>query len=67
MGERGIRIAIIENGHFDRDAEDSIKSRRVAALFKSCFDEQYKKLLLFSSKRIYNKATTNRKFTEVIL
>ncbi len=40
MGERGIRIAIIENGHFDRDAEDSIKSRRVAALFKSRFDEQ---------------------------
>jgi len=29
-----IRIAAIENGHIDRDTEDSIKSRLVAALFK---------------------------------
>ena len=35
-----IRIAAIENGHIDRDTEDSIKSRLVAALFKFHFDEQ---------------------------
>ncbi len=35
-----IRIAAIENGHIDRDTEDSIKSRLVAALFKFRFDEQ---------------------------
>ncbi len=35
-----IRIAAIENGHIDRDTEDSIKSRIVAALFKFSFDEQ---------------------------
>ena len=35
-----IRIAVIENGHIDRDTEDSIKSRLVAALFKFRFDEQ---------------------------
>ena len=35
-----IRIATIENGHIDRDTEDSIKSRPVAALFKFRFDEQ---------------------------
>ena len=34
------RIAAIENGHIDRDTEDSIKSRLVAALFKFRFDEQ---------------------------
>ena len=34
------RIATIENGHIDRDAEESIKSRLVAALFKFRFDEQ---------------------------
>ncbi len=35
-----IRSAAIENGHIDRDTEDSIKSRLVAALFKFRFDEQ---------------------------
>ncbi len=30
----------IENGHIDRDTEDSIKARLVAALFKFRFDEQ---------------------------
>ena len=35
-----IRIAAIENWHIDRDTEDSIKSRLVAALFKFRFDEQ---------------------------
>ena len=35
-----IRIAAIENGHIDRDTEDGIKSRLVAALFKFRFDEQ---------------------------
>ncbi|GFI19068.1 hypothetical protein IMSAGC009_04248 [Lachnospiraceae bacterium] len=35
-----IRIAAIENGHIDRDTEDSIKSRLVAALFKILFDER---------------------------
>ena len=34
-----IRIAAIENGHIDRDTEDSIKSRLVAALLKFRFDE----------------------------
>jgi len=33
-------LAAIENGHIDRDTEDSIKSRLVAALFKFRFDEQ---------------------------
>ena len=37
---RRIRIAAIENGHIDRDTEDSIKQRLVAALFKLRFDEQ---------------------------
>ena len=35
-----IRIAAIENGHIDRDTEDSIKLRLVAAVFKLRFDEQ---------------------------
>ena len=35
-----IRIAAIENGHIDRDTEDSIKQRFVTALFKFRFDEQ---------------------------
>ena len=35
-----IRIAAIENGHIDRDTEDSIKQRLVASLFKFRFDEQ---------------------------
>ena len=34
-----IRIAAIENGHIDKDTEDSIKSRLVTALFKFRFDE----------------------------
>ncbi len=37
-----IRIAAIENGHINRDTEDGIKSRLVAALFKFRFDEQEK-------------------------
>jgi hypothetical protein len=39
FGKR-IRIAAIENGHIDRDTEDSIRQRLVAALFKFRFDEQ---------------------------
>ena len=35
-----IRIAAIENGHIDRETEDSIEQRLVAALFKFRFDEQ---------------------------
>ena len=35
-----IRIAAIENGHIDRNTEDSIKQRLVTALFKFRFDEQ---------------------------
>ncbi len=35
-----IRIAAIENGHIDRDTENSIRSQLVAALFKFRFDEQ---------------------------
>ena len=35
-----IRIAAIENGHINRDTEDNIKSRLVAALFKFRFNEQ---------------------------
>lgn len=35
-----IRITAIENGHIDRDTEDSIKQRLVASLFKFRFDEQ---------------------------
>jgi hypothetical protein len=35
-----IRIAAIKNGHMDRETEDSIKQRLVAALFKFRFDEQ---------------------------
>ena len=35
-----IRIAAIENGHIDRDTEDSIKSRLVSALLKFRFDKQ---------------------------
>ena len=35
-----IRIAAIENGHIDRDTEDSIKQRLVAALFNFRFDKQ---------------------------
>ena len=32
-----IRIAAIENGHIDKDTEDSIKQRLVASLFKFRF------------------------------
>ena len=37
---RRIRYAAIENGHVNKDTEDSIKSRLVAALFKFRFDGQ---------------------------
>ena len=37
---RRIRYASLENGHVNPDAEDSIKSRLVAALFKFRFDGQ---------------------------
>ena len=33
-----IRYASLENGHIDRDTEDSIRQRLVAALFKFRFD-----------------------------
>ena len=33
-----IRIAAIENGHIDRDTEDSIKQRLITALFQFRFD-----------------------------
>ncbi|GFI65754.1 hypothetical protein IMSAG185_01357 [Lachnospiraceae bacterium] len=52
-----IRIAAIENGHINRDTEDNIKSRLVAALFKFLLmNRKYKKSLSFLGKRIYNKA-----------
>ena len=35
-----IRCATLENGHVNKDTEDSIESRLVAALFKFRFDEQ---------------------------
>ena len=35
-----IRIASLENGHVNKDTEDSIKQRLVDALFKFRFDEQ---------------------------
>ena len=39
-----IRFASLENGHINKDTEDSIKQRLVTALFKFRFDEQpYKK------------------------
>ena len=39
-----IRLASLENGHINKDTEDSIKQRLVTALFKFRFDEQpYKK------------------------
>ena len=37
-----IRRAALENGHINKDTEDSIKSRLVTALFKVRFDEQAK-------------------------
>ena len=50
-----IRIAAIENGHIDRDTEDSIKSRLVAALFKFRFDEQevYEIAFNFKIKKLH--------------
>lgn len=39
-----IRLASLENGHINKDTEDSIKQRLIAALFQFRFDEQlYKK------------------------
>ena len=35
---RRIRYAALENGHINKDTEDYIKSRLVAALFKFRFD-----------------------------
>ena len=38
--KKRIRCATLENGHVNKDTEDSIESRLVAALFKFRFDEQ---------------------------
>ena len=38
-----IRLASLENGHINKDTEDSIKQRLVTALFKFRFDEKQKK------------------------
>ncbi len=39
-----IRLASLENGQVNKDTEDNIKRRLIAALFKFRFDEQpYKK------------------------
>lgn len=35
-----IRIASLENGHVNKDTEDNIKRRLIAALFQFRFDEQ---------------------------
>ena len=35
-----IRLASLENGHINKDTEDSIKQRLIAALFQFRFDEQ---------------------------
>ena len=35
-----IRMAALENGHIDTDTEDSIKQRRISALFRFRFDGQ---------------------------
>ena len=37
---RQIRLAAIENGHINKDTEDSIKQRLITALFKFRFDGQ---------------------------
>ena len=37
---RQIRLAALENGHVNKDTEDNIKRRLIAALFKFRFDEQ---------------------------
>ena len=58
-----IRIAAIENGHIDRDTEDSIKQRLVASLFYSNFvlmGRKYKELLSFLKKWRYNRATLKK-------
>lgn len=36
-----IRLASLENGHINKDTEDSIKQRLVTALFKFRFDEHW--------------------------
>ena len=38
--KKRIRCATLENGHVNKDTEDSIESRLVAALFKFRFGEQ---------------------------
>ena len=35
-----IRLASLENGHVNKDTEDNIKRRLIAALFQFRFDEQ---------------------------
>ena len=35
-----IRLASLENGHINKDTEDNIKQRLIAALFQFRFDEQ---------------------------
>ena len=35
-----IRLASLENGQVNKDTEDNIKRRLIAALFQSRFDEQ---------------------------
>lgn len=35
-----IRLAALENGHINKDTEDSIKRRLISALFKFHFDGQ---------------------------
>ena len=37
---RQIRLAALENGHINKDTEDSIKQRLITALFKFRFDGQ---------------------------
>ena len=52
-----IRIAAIENGHIDRDTEDSIKKRLAVPCSSSVLtNRKYKESLSFLGKRIYNKA-----------
>lgn len=37
---RQIRLAALENGHINKDTEDSIKRRLISALFQFRFDEK---------------------------
>lgn len=37
---RQIRLAALENGHINKDTEDSIKQRLITAIFKFRFDGQ---------------------------